>query len=167
MVTELAPWGCAASFPFLPYISSNMAEKPGKSVVCVYFIQWYLAPISAMAIVIFNIRRIYGICIGLFINRTLVSCWSHGHYVWKRTLVSDWSHEHYVHSVSDNFWQIIIITGKSLLTRFILRRIWFNTNYNLQPCPPIAWLNFDLTQFFKIKCGQKYDLHPSNTCPTV
>ena len=46
-------------------------------------------------------------------------------------------------------------TGKPLLRRFLLRQIWFNTNYNLQPCLRIAWLNFDLTWFFKIKCGQK------------
>ena len=50
-------------------------------------------------------------------------------------------------------------TGKPVLRRFLLRQIRFNTNYNLQPCPPIAQLNFDLTQFFKIKCGQKYVLH--------
>ena len=42
-----------------------------------------------------------------------------------------------------------------------------NTNYNLQRCPPIARLNFDLTQFFKVKCGPKYDPHPSNTRHTV
>ena len=64
-------------------------------------------------------------------------------------------------------WTSKYITGKPLLTRFLLRQIQFDTNYNLQPCPPIARLNFDLTQFFKIKCGQKYDLHPSNTCHTV
>ena len=53
-------------------------------------------------------------------------------------------------------------TGKPLLWWFLLRRIRFNTNYNLQPCPPIAWLNFDLTLFFKIKCSQKCVPHPSN-----
>ena len=63
----------------------------------------------------------------------------------------------------DNFFN----TGKPLLTRFLLRQIRFNTNYNLQPCPPIARLNFDLTRYFKIKCGQKQDPHPSNTCHTV
>ena len=45
--------------------------------------------------------------------------------------------------------------GKPLLTQFLLRRIRFNTNYNLQPCPTITWLNFDLTRFFKIKCVPK------------
>ena len=36
-------------------------------------------------------------------------------------------------------------TSKPRLTRFPLGRIRFNTNYNLQPCPPIACQNFDLT----------------------
>ena len=31
----------------------------------------------------------------------------------------------------------------------------------------IAQLNFDLKPFFKIKCGQKYVPHPSNTYHTV
>ena len=53
-------------------------------------------------------------------------------------------------------------TGKPMLRLFLLRRIRFNTNYNLQPSPPIAHLNCDLTRFFKIKC-QKYVPHPSNT----
>ena len=68
---------------------------------------------------------------------------------------------------TEHIVKFCVYTGKPLLTRFLLRWIRFNTNYNLQPCPPIAWLNFDLTRFFKIKCGQKYDPHPSNTCHTV
>ena len=39
--------------------------------------------------------------------------------------------------------------SKPLLRRFLLRQIRFNTNYNLQQCPPIARLNFDLTPFSK------------------
>ena len=93
------------------------------------------------------------------------SCCSHVH-VFGKTLV----HElliSYSHTEWCNYKRTSATTGKPLLTGFLLTQIRFNMNYSLQPCPPIARLNFYLTQFFKIKCGQKYDLHPSNMCHTV